>query len=222
MAKSSKTRKTEKENYKEMRSKIVRATREVRKAGYELQFDLPTVRQVEHENVKGEFARLNRTLRKYAKNLKSLPVYSTETGEAQTLAEARKTIKEASVEPMLTDIVREWIDSIPDYRDMYIKAKGHRRGDHIRKDFTNLKEKLRNAISSNIQDYGAVDYERYLRRNEDQIMSHIETIIYDSDNQAIDYSMTALVNIITANYVDFETQSEINELTSEYNEEANL
>lgn len=199
---------TGKERYKKERTRIMSATREARKAGYIVDIELPTVKQVEKSGK--NFASLNRKLGKIkGKEVGKLKVIDTETGEVITLKEARRIIRETPTVTMI-DTVRDWVDTLPDYRDFYYRRSVSRI------EYASKKNILMQLLDNAVKEEGIRAVENRLTQNEERIKERIDALLYDSDSSVVETSFIAIAVIIKGTQLSMSEASEISDLGDVY------
>lgn len=200
-----KKRMSAKQRYRKERDRLVRALREVKKAGYIPTIDLPTVKEIEKRG--SDFRKEARRLARIkGKKVGEIGVVDPDTGEIITLKAARKIIREAPQITMI-DIVLAKFDAMPDYRDFW---KNNRFVERV--DYRSRYNIISQIIFDNIKEYGKRAVEKHLERNEEKINIALDEQIHDSDAEDVKRSFVILANLIKMKEFSFSQLAEISDL----------
>lgn len=201
--------------YKAERARLVKIRSEMRSKGFELEIDLPTLKEVEKKGL--DYKKLYQSLHKIRgkKKIATLPVAHTETGELFTVKEARRAAREAKATPVfIIPKVIEFIENLPDYRDFY-----YGRERVTRLDLTGAKARMIQLIQSNIDDYGYNNYDAILDKRYDKISESIDIIIEDSKETRVNNSVTLLFKQLRVDEIMVQDQIDGEDIDSYYESE---
>nr|DAG64819.1 MAG TPA: hypothetical protein [Caudoviricetes sp.] len=200
-----KKRMSAKQRYRKERDRLVRALREVKKAGYIPAIELPTVKEMEKKG--SDFRKESRRLAKIKrKKVGEIGVVDPDTGEIITLKAARKIIREAPQITMIDTVLAKF-DAMPDYRDFW---KNNRFVERV--DYRSRYNILAQIIFDNVKEYGKSAVEKHLERNEEKINIALNEQIHDSDAEDVKRSFVILANLIKMKEFSFSQLAEISDL----------
>lgn len=201
--------------YKAERARLAKIRSEMRSKGFELEIDLPTLKEVELQGL--DYKKLYQSLHKIRGRQKigELPVVHTETGEVFTVKEARAALRAAKAAPVfIIPKVIEFIENLPDYRDFY-----YGRERVTRLDLTGAKARMIQLIQSNIDDYGYNNYDAILDKRYDKISESIDIIIEDSKETRVNHSVTLLFKQLRVDEIMVQDQIDGEDIDSYYESE---
>lgn len=204
-----KKRMTAIQRYRKERDRLVRALREVKKAGYIPLIDLPTVKEMKKKG--SDFGKEARRLAKIkGKKVGEIGVVDPDTGEIITLKAARKIIREAPRITMIDTVLAKF-DAMPDYRDFWKNNKFVERVD-----FRSRYNIIVQIIFDNVKEYGERAVEKHLEQNEEKINIALDEQIHDSDAEDVKRSFVILANLIKMKEFSFSQLAEISDLGEVY------
>lgn len=211
MAKKSKKLTKTEADYKRLRENILKTTREVRKKGFDIAMNLPTLSEAKKDKTFSMRKAINQMKKVSGKKTSNIKVVLKDTGEIFTLKEARKTINVSSQYYMKDKILAE-IDKMPDYRDFY-RYKSRR---VVRIDFTETKQKVVDIMEDRIKEYGIAIYDKYLEDKINEFHYNVEVTIWDSEEENVRHSLVELVSIVKGSPLTFEERMLSNTLSEQY------
>ena len=211
MAKKSKKLTKTEADYKRLRENLLKNTREVRKKGFDIAMNLPTLSEAKKDKTFSMRKAINQMKKVSGKKTSNIKVVMKDTGEIFTLKEARKTINVSSQYYMKDKILAE-IEHMPDYRDFY-RYKSRR---IVRIDFTETKQKVVDIMEDRIKEYGIAIYDKYLEDKINEFHYNVEVTIYDSEEENIRNSLVELVSIVKGSPLTFEERMLSNTLSEQY------
>lgn len=211
MAKKSKKLTKTEADYKRLRENLLKTTREVRKKGFDIAMNLPTLSEAKKDKTFSMRKAINQMKKVSGKKTSNIKVVMKDTGEIFTLKEARKTINVSSQYYMKDKILAE-IEHMPDYRDFY-RYKSRK---IVRIDFTETKQKVVDIMEDRIKEYGIAIYDKYLEDKINEFHYNVEVTIYDSEEENIRNSLVELVSIVKGSPLTFEERMLSNALYEQY------
>lgn len=211
MAKKSKKLTKTEADYKRLRENLLKTTREVRKKGFDIAMNLPTLSEAKKDKTFSTRKAINQMKKISGKKAGNIKVVLKDTGEIFTLKEARKIINVSSQYYMKDKILAE-IERMPDYRDFY-RYKSRR---IVRIDFTETKQKVVDIMEDRIKEYGIAIYDKYLEDKINDFHYNVEVTIYDSEEENIRNSLVELVSIVKGSPLTFEERMLSNTLSEQY------
>lgn len=211
MAKKSKKLAKTEADYKRLRENLLKATREVRKKGFDIAMNLPTLSEAKKDRTFSMRKAINQMKKVSGKKTSNIKVVLKDTGEIFTLKEARKTINVSSQYYMKDKILAE-IDTMPDYRDFY-RYKSRR---VVRIDFTETKQKVVDIMEDRIKEYGIAIYDKYLEDKINEFHYNVEVTIWDSEEENVRHSLVELISIVKGSPLTFEERMLSNTLSEQY------
>ena len=207
-----KKRMNAKQRYRKERDRLVRALREVKKAGYIPNIELPTVKEIEKKG--SDFRKEARRLARIkGKKVSEIGVVDPDTGEIVSLKTARKIIREAPKITMIDNLLTKF-SAMPDYKDFW---SGRKHVDRI--DYRSRYNVLTQIIYDNIKEYGERAVEKHLEQNEEKINIALEEQSYASDSEQVKRSFISLANLIKMNELTISQLAEISDLGEMFGDE---
>ena len=200
-----KKRMTAKQRYRKERDRLVRALREVKKAGYIPNIELPTVKEIEKKGL--DFGKEARRLAKFKRNkVREIGVIDPDTGEVISLKQARKEVRETPTVTMIETLLAKF-DAMPDYKDFWSGRK------HVdRLDYRSRYNVLAQILYNNIKEFGKREVEKHLEQNEEKINICLEEQKFASDSDTIKRSFIELANLIKMNVLTPSQLADISDL----------
>lgn len=211
MAKKSKKLTKTEADYKRLRENLLKTTREVRKKGFDIAMNLPTLSEAKKDKTFSMRKAINQMKKVSGKKTSNIKVVLKDTGEIFTLKEARKTINVSSQYYMKDKILAE-IERMPDYRDFY-RYKSRR---VVRIDFTETKQKVVDIMEDRIKEYGIEIYDKYLEDKINEFHYNVEVTIWDSEEENVRHSLVELISIVKGSPLTFEERMLSNTLSEQY------
>ena len=211
MAKKSKKLTKTEADYKRLRENLLKNTREVRKKGFDIAMNLPTLSKAKKDKTFSMRKAINQMKKVSGKKTSNIKVVLKDTGEIFTLKEARETIN-VSYQYYMKDKILAEIEGMPDYRDFY-RYKSRR---VVRIDFTETKQKVVDIMEDRIKEYGIAIYDKYLEDKINDFHYNVEVTIYDSEEENIRNSLVELVSIVKGSPLTFEERMLSNTLSEQY------
>lgn len=180
--------------YKKQRDRVKRLARNAKKQGYIFADEL--VPKIPKKKTEASVRKLERiTAEKFKVKLKLELKVDIETGEIlKTDRRRRRTKKEKTADSISLDI------SIPTYDTFYAirdKIKALPEGKYIGygryMDLSDSKNKLLSLLDDAINDN---EYEKYLHEHEYEILTHLDVLTFDSDQDRLDYALANAFDLI--------------------------
>lgn len=211
MAKKSKKLTKTEADYKRLRENLLKSTREVRKKGFDIAMDLPTLSEAKKDKTFSLRKAINQMKKVSGKKTGNIKLVLKDTGEILTLKEAREIIN-VSYHYYMKDKILAEIERMPDYRDFY-RYKSRR---IVRIDFTETKQKVVDIMEDRIKEYGLEVYDKYLEDKINDFHYNVEVTIYDSEEENIRNSLVELISIVKGSPLSFEERMIANTLSEQY------
>lgn len=213
MAKNRKLSAKQKEinkEYKKQRDRVKRLARNAKKQGYIFADEL--VPKIPKKKTEASIRKLERiTAEKFKVKLKLELKVDIETGEILKTDRRRRTRKKGTTMPTPTIDI-----SIPTYDTYYAirdKIKALPDGKYIGygryMDLSDSKNKLLSLLDDAINND---EYEKYLHEHEYEILTHLDVIAFDSDQDRLEYALANAFDLIGMNIPEiYEYSAEITE-----------
>lgn len=211
MAKKSKKLTKTEADYKRLRENLLKSTREVRKKGFDIAMNLPTISEAKKDKTFSLRKAINQMKKVSGKKTGNIKLVLKDTGEILTLKEAREIIN-VSYHYYMKDKILAEIEHMPDYRDFY-RYKSRR---IVRIDFTETKQKVVDIMEDRIKEYGLEVYDKYLEDKINDFHYNVEVTIYDSEEENIRNSLVELISIVKGSPLGFEERMIANTLSEQY------
>lgn len=211
MAKKSKKLTKTEADYKRLRENLLKSTREVRKKGFDIAMNLPTLSEAKKDKTLSMRKAINQMKKVSGKKTSNIKVVLKDTGEIFTLKEARELLN-VSYQYYMKDKILAEIESMPDYRDFY-RYKSRR---VVRIDFTETKQKVVDIMEDNIKEYGPAVYDAYLEDKINDFHYNVEVTIWDSEEENVRHSLVELISIVKGSPLSFEERMLANTLSEQY------